>query len=339
MIYTNNSDISLEMAVWLLNDEYDYVNESNYISATAMMKPIRHIILPGRIPEGERVVPDVEDLIPSALGHALHAAIERSWENGRHRKALKLLGYSDTVIDRVLVNPTPEQLAAVQNPIPVYIEQRTKKQIVVNGETFTVGGKFDMVCEGRVTDTKSTSVWAWILGGRDEDYQLQGSIYRWLNQDKITEDYIRVNFLFTDWSKYDAVVKAEQGYPPRRVMHKDIPLLSVEETEAWIRAKIVRVVQYRKTPEDSLPECTPEELWMSDPEFKYYSDPSKVGQPGTRSTKNFKPKDYPDALAAANAFMREKGKGVVVTVPGQPKRCGYCAAFPICTQKDKYTHD
>jgi hypothetical protein len=27
---------------------------------------------------------------------------------------------------------------------------------------------------------------------------------------------------------------------------------------------------------------------------------------------------------------------VVITKPGEPKRCSYCAAFDICTQKDAY---
>lgn len=333
MQYTNRNGISLEMAVWLLNDEYDYVRESNYISATGLMKPLRHILLPERIPVDQQIVPDVEDLISSAMGHAFHAAIERAWESGRYKKALAMLGYPQSVVDRVLVNPTPEQIAAVKDPILVYIEQRAKKQVVVNGVTFTVGGKFDMVCEGTVCDTKSTSVYKWIKESSDESYQLQMSIYRWLNQDKILDDHGRVNFIFTDWNKFDAVQQADQNYPPRKIMHRNIPLLSLEETEEWVRAKIAEVHQHQKTPESQLPECTPEELWMSAPKFKYYADPSKANQPGTRSSKNF------EDLAEAQKHMMEKGKGTVVTVPGTPKRCGYCSAFPICTQKDKYTHD
>lgn len=333
MHYTNLSNISLEMAVWLLNDEYDYIKDANYISATALMKPLRHIVLPSRVPEGTRPVPDVEDLIASALGHSLHAAIERAWENGRHKRALRLLSIPESVIDRVLVNPTPEQLAAVKDPIAVYIEQRAKRQITVNGVTYTVGGKFDMVCEGSLRDTKSTSVWTWIYGGKDDDYRLQGSIYRWLNPDKVTEDFIRINFIFTDWSRRDSISQAGRGYPEKRVMHKDIQLLSAEETESWIRGKIAQVIQHQDTPEPKLPECTPDELWMSDPKYKYYADPAKATQQGARSTKNF------DSLAEANQHMGEKGCGVVATVPGIAKRCGYCPAFTICTQKDKLNHD
>lgn len=324
---TNKNNISEEMAVWLVFNDYDRIDRENYISATALMKPLRHIILPARVPPEKRTPTDVEDLISSSMGSALHAGIEKAWLDGRHKRALQLLGYPQNVIDRVLVNPTPEQLAAVQDPIPVYVEQRAFREVTVNGYTYEVGGKFDMVIVGRVTDTKSTSVWTWMKEGHDEDYRLQGSIYRWLNPDKVTEDHIRINFIFTDWNKLDATVKTDQGYPPRRVMHKDIPLLSLEETEAWIRAKLTQLQRYAGTPEPLLPECSEKELWMSAPKYKFYSDPTKLTG---RSTKNF------DSLVEANLFKAEKGKGVVVTVPGAPKRCGFCAAYNICTQKDRY---
>lgn len=327
-VITNNSDISLEMAVWLLHDDYDHIKEENYISATGLMKPLRHIVLPSRIPPEQRIVPDVEEYIATAMGQSLHAAIEKAWVSGNHVIALKKLGYPDHIIERILVNPTPEQLASKPDAIVLYVEQRAFRKIEVNGKTFTVGGKFDMVCEGRVTDTKSTSVWSWVYGGRDEDYRLQGSIYRWLNPDKVTQDFIRINFIFTDWNKADAQSKAD--YPPRRVMHKDILLLSLEETEAWIRGKLNQISQHANVHEKHLPECTPEELWMSEPKYKYYANPANTTG---RSTRNF------DSLMEAQAFMAEKGKGTVITVPGAPKRCGYCPAFPVCTQKDKYTHD
>ena len=34
--------------------------------------------------------------------------------------------------------------------------------------------------------------------------------------------------------------------------------------------------------------------------------------------------------------MRNQGKGVVITKPGEVKRCGYCPGFEACTQKDAY---
>ena len=324
MKITNNFNISLSLAVWLLHDEYDYVNEPNYISVTTLMKPLRHIILPRRIPR-ELVETDVSDFIARALGHSLHDSIEKSWVKG-YKRSLTLLGYPEKVIERVLINPTPEELASTPNAIPIYLEQRAKKTVVVNGKTWTVGGKFDIVAEGIVHDNKSTSAYTWVYGGRDEEHQLQGSLYRWLNPDKITEDFIRINYIFTDWQKAQA--RQNPNYPQKRVESKDIVLLSEAEVQRWVEWKLQLVMKYWDAPERDIPNCTDKELWMSDPKFKYYADPAKTSG---RSTKNF------DSLLEANAFKAEKGnKGIIITVPGEPKRCDYCDAFPLCTQKDKY---
>jgi hypothetical protein len=325
---TNYSEVSLEMAVWLMQDSYDHVKTENYISATALMKPVRQIVLPPRIPLEEQLLPNVENFIPTAIGTALHESIERAWLNPEHvEQALRKLGYPESMIERIRVNPTKKQLEVDPEIIPIYVEQRSIREVVIDNVTFKVGGKFDMVCDGRVTDTKSSSVWSWIHGRRDKEHQLQGSIYRWLNPKKITEDHIRINYIFTDWNKSDA---RQPNYPDKRIKHLDIPLLTLEETEAWIRAKLKQVLTSRQLEEAQLPECTPEELWMSPSKFKYYSNPASTTG---KSTRNF------DTLLEANAFLQEKGKGVVIAVSGSPRRCGYCNAFPICTQKDKYRHD
>ncbi len=321
MKVTNNADVSLPLAVWLLHDEYDYVKGvEKYISATTLMKPVRQIVLPGRIPPEEQIS-DVADYVARTLGHAIHDSIEKAWKNGHH-KALTLMGYPPETIDRIRINPTPEELRAKNDIIAVYLEQRELKEI----NDWTVGGKFDMIADGQLNDFKSTSVWSWIKGTRDSDHKLQGSIYRWLNPLKVSEDYIRINYIFTDWSK--AMVVSTPGYPPQRVMHKDIQLMSIPETEAWIAWKLNEIQKHQSMPEPEIPYCTDEELWRSDPQFKYYSDPMKTDG---RSTKNF------STLHDANKFKAEKGgKGIIITKPGEVKACAYCPAFHGCTQKDLY---
>ena len=256
MAITNNSGISLSLAVWLVHDEYDYIDQPNYISATSLMKPTRHIVLPPRIPREDRKI-DVEEMIARSMGSSLHDSIEKAWVKG-YERSLKLLGYPDSVIKRVLVNPTAAELAAVNDPIPVYLEQRLFRQH--NG--YTIGGKFDMVTEGIVQDNKSTSAFSWVHGTRDDDYRLQMSIYRWLDaaQDLpiITEDFCRVNYIFTDWQKASAL--SNPKYPQKRVEHKDIQLLSLKETEDWINWKLNEIQKYQDKPEPEVPECTNKEL-------------------------------------------------------------------------------
>jgi hypothetical protein len=322
-VITNTSDISLALAVWLLHDDYDYQSMSNYISATSLMKPLRHIVLAPRV-DRESLPSDVVDFTPRALGHSLHDSIEKAWIKG-YAKSLKLLGYPESLIERVRINPSDEEVRGSNSIIPIYLEQRMFR----NYKGYNIGGKFDMVTDGIIQDTKSTSAFTWVHGGRDDDYKLQMSLYRWLDAaqplPKITEDYGRINFIFTDWQKFSA--KTNPKYPQKRVEHKVIQLMSLAETEAWVDHKLSQIVKYQNAPENLVPECSEEDLWRSDPVFKYFGDPAKTTG---RSTKNF------DSLAEAHAFKAEKGKGVVITTPSEPKRCSYCDAFSICTQKDRY---
>ncbi|WP_421991748.1 PD-(D/E)XK nuclease family protein [Roseococcus sp.] len=321
---TNHSDISLALAVWLLHDEYDHQDIPNYISATSMMKPIRHLVLGPRVPPTSQKI-DVEDFIPTALGKSLHDSIEKAWTTS-YATSLAKMGYGHDVIERVKINPTDEERRGSNSMIPVFLEQRMFREF----EGFTIGGKFDLVTEGIVQDAKSTSAYSWVFGGKDDDYQLQMSLYRWIDSaqpfPKITEDVGRINFIFTDWQRAQA--RQNPKYPQKRVEYKEIPLLSLKETEAWVHDKLQLIQRHRNTPEDKLPLCTDEELWLSDPTFKYYADPAKTSG---RSTKNF------DSMSDARNFQSEKGgKGVIITTQPVPKRCGYCNVFSICSQKDGF---
>lgn len=324
MRITNNTGINLPLAVWLLHDEYDYIDKENYISVTGLMKPLKQTILTSRIPRAQRTE-DVSDFVARTLGHAIHDSIEKAWHKG-HARSMKLLGYPDRVIERIMINPTNEELRSRNDAIPVYMEQREFREVTVDGVTFIIGGKFDMVADGELYDNKSTSAYTWLFGTRDDDNQQQGSLYKWLNPTKITGDHIHINYIFTDWSRMQA--RSNPKYPQKRVEQKSIPLWSESETERWVVGRLRKFLAYKDLPEDQIPECNDKELWRSDPAFKYYADPSKVSG---RSTKNFTDK------VEANDFMASKGgKGIVITVPGEAKACNYCNAFDICRQKDGY---
>lgn len=261
-------------------------------------------------------VTDLIGMLQSRMGSAIHDAIERSWKNN-HKEALKILGYPAAVIERIRINPQPEEL--VPGIIPVYIEQRAKRQV----GKYTISGKFDFIGDGRVEDFKSTSVFTAINNTNDEKYILQGSIYRWLNPKLITKDEMAIQFIFTDWSA--ARARSEANYPQQRTMQRLLPLKSVQETDAFIRRKLALLDQYWDAPEADIPHCTDDELWRSAPVFKYYKNPTKM----TRSTKNYDTQQ--------EAFMRkaEDGNvGVVIEQPGQVTACKYCAAFGACSQKD-----
>ena len=313
MIIANNKNIPFVLQVWLAADNYDYQVGDKYLSATTLLRSPRQIILERRV-DTSGLVADIEDSIARTMGNAIHEGIESAWMHNLPQ-SLKVLG-QESIKDMFTVNPKPEE--DLTNKIPIYIEQRTSKEI----DGFTIGGKFDFVADGVLHDFKTTSVYSYIHGDRVKEYKLQGSIYRWLNQDKIKNDFIRICYIFTDWSKAEASRNPE--YPQCRCLAKEYELLSVADTEQWIKNKLAVLSKYWDAPDSEIPECTDEELWLTPTQYKYYTNPEN-----TRATKNF------DVYGDAIAFQRSKGKGVVITVPGAPQHCAYCSAAPICQQRKR----
>lgn len=314
--YTNVSNVPLSMAVFLATDSYDYVDDPNYISTTSLIKPLRQLILASRVKQEDTSV-DLVNMVPSRIGSAIHDTIERAWKTN-YRNAMKLLGYPKRVIDRVVINPSKEELT--DDTVPIYLEQRSLKKV----GKWTIGGKFDFVGDGRVEDFKSTSTYTAINKTKDDDYILQGSIYRWLQPEIITRDEMAIQFIFTDWSA--ARANSDPAYPQARIQQRVLKLKSLAETDAFIKRKLRLIEQYWDSPEEEIPYCTDEELWRSDPVFKYYKNPAKT----SRSTKNF------DTKQEAYQRLAEDGHvGMVVEQPGQVTACRYCPGFGLCTQKDQ----
>lgn len=313
--YTRVSEVPLSLAVFLATDTYDHNDDPQTISATTLIKPLRQIILGSRIPLSEAMI-ELPQMVSSRMGSAIHDAIDRAWKTN-YRQAMQELGYPEKIINRISINPKPEDITP--ETIPVYLEQRISRQL----GKWNISGKFDFIGEGLVEDFKSTSVYSYLSGSNDNNYILQGSIYRWLNPDIITQDRMAIRFIFTDWSA--AKARADPNYPPNRFHSKVFDLKPLNETENFIKQKLSLIDQYWDAPEDEIPECTDEELWRSEPIFKYYKNPEKM----SRSTKNF------TSMQEARLRLAEDGgKGIVVEKPGEVTACKYCSAFSICTQKD-----
>jgi len=320
-IYTNNKNLSLAMAVWLVHDDYDYIDDPTVISATTLLKPIKAIVLARKNNKLDKRV-DISTLVNSRMGTAIHSGVEVAWKDPENLKvALKMLGV-ENLFDRIKVNPEPEELE--EDTIPVYVEQRVIKE--VGFKDYKITGKFDMVLDGRVIDVKSTSVWTHIFGSKHDDYIKQGSIYRWANPEKITDDIMQIEYVFTDWRKMDAV-KDPARYPQERVIPKEFPLMPIENTDRWIKGRVMEIDKYMSLPDDKLPDCTPDELWEKPTVWKYYKNPANK----TRATKNFDNQVDAQARLAKDGFV-----GEVVEVKGEVVACRYCAVAEICEQAKKY---
>ena len=308
MKYTNSTNIPLAVAVFLATDDYDY--EPNTVSATSLLKPIRQFILAKRVAKDDMLV-DIGSMVSSRMGSAIHTAIEKAWMNPE--KALTALGYPNKVAKNIVINPNEIK----PGQIPIYMEQRAYREL----QGYTISGKYDFVGEGKVQDFKSTSVYTYLNQTNKEKYQLQGSIYRWLNPEIITKNTMDIHFFFTDWNKKDSL--SNPSYPPNRVLSQSIPLLSLNETENFVRNKLSEISKYKSVPEIELPHCTDEELWRKETIYKYYRNPANTA----RSTKNFK-----TYVGALNQYVKDGSVGLVQEVKGTVSACKYCNAFALCSQ-------
>lgn len=318
MKLTNNTEVPLALAVGLLADYYDHVDKPNYLSTTTILKPIKQVILSKRVTSRSK---DLIDYHHTFMGSAIHAALEKAWLTKDIREqAMLMLGYKQSIIDLVEVNPeTP-----TEGKIQIYVEPPRKYGKVFD---WFIGGKPDLILDGVLHDYKNTSTYKWIKKDY-EDFRLQLSIYRWLYRDIVTADHGVICFSFKDWSEAKALREPDYPNSPEKAL--ELQLLSLEETDKFIHDKFNQAIKYLNADESEIPECTQEELWVDPPKYKYFSNPDKTDG---RSTKNF------TDPVAANAFLVEKGKGIVIEELGQPKRCNYCDASEICQQRKKYYPD
>lgn len=301
MIFTGKTHAVIDN--WLMTSGYDRerTRGDKVISATSLLKPTRSLVLAARLDQEDIPETDLTEMAASRIGTAIHDSIERAW------------------LDEEVRNKNMEALHE-SSDIEVISEKRTSKELC----GWTVTGKFDLVVNGRLADVKTTSVISYMSGSRVDDYIKQCSVYRWLNQELIIDDEFDILYVFLDWSRGGG---HKEGYPPSRVMKKSYKLMSVEDTELMIQQKLEELNKYFNEPEENIPPCNPSELWCTDSVYKYYADKSRMGG---RSLKNFK------TFEEAELFRLDRAKkdsnGIVVHVPGSPRRCAYCESRFICKQ-------
>jgi Txe/YoeB family toxin of Txe-Axe toxin-antitoxin module len=295
MDFTNKLNFPQYIADWLAHDDYDHNYDPYTVSATTLMKPIRATLLTQRY--HEHLEKDVVDFIASKVGTAIHDSIE---------------------------NITTENVTK---------EVREERLVTTSsGQPYKVTGKFDVLVkedDGTYTlrDIKTTSVWAYIYGGKDKDYIEQLSIYRWLLSQNFNVNITGyIDFFFTDWQSSKA--KNEHTYPQHRVSPSyAVQLKSLEETEAWIMSRVVEIEAQREVEDNKLPYCTKEELWATDEVFAVYKTDAK------RATK------LCDSLEEAQAYKQNKKiVGMIQKRSSKMRRCNYCPALPFCNQGQTYAN-
>lgn len=316
---TNNENIDLIIATWLASDSYSGRKGGKSISATTMLRSTQQQVLAYRASQSDTIadVVDISTLLKSTMGTALHKAIQDTWEDDLSRaKGLLNLGINQEKIDKIKVNP--------ENPNPndynLFFEKRVDKEFM----GWNITGQFDLVANGNLHDFKSTSTYTYVNKTKEKDYIIQGSIYRWLNPELITGNTITIHYIFTDWNKNYTL--SDPSYPKHPFVSIKLPLMSIQETEAYMKRKLMQMDMYIEDESLELPECDNKTLMIEDV-WQYFSSPASQ-----RASKNF------NTLIEANQYLASKGKGLVKKKSQEPKGCNYCSCRGICKQYAKFVN-
>ena len=316
---TNDLGIDNIIATWLASNSYSGKKQGKCISATTLLRSTQQQVLGYRCMNSDDYIEqvDISTLLKSQIGTALHKSIQDTWESkGLRENGLINLGISPEKIAKIKVNP--------ENPNPddynLFFEKRVEKEF----KGWTITGQFDLVCNGNLHDFKSTSTYTYVNKTKEKDYILQGSIYRWLNPELITGDFITIHYIFTDWNKNYTL--SNPDYPKCPFVSVKLPLMSIAEIETFMSNKIMGIEAYLE--EENLPECDAKTL-MIDEVWQYFSSNNAL-----RASKNF------NSLIEANAYLLSKGgKGVVKKKTSEPKGCSYCSCRNVCKQYKRFVSE
>lgn len=135
--------------------------------------------------------------------------------------------------------------------------------IDING--ITVSGSADVLEDGIIYDYKTTSAYSVKEGIKDE-WIKQVSMYATMYRSHGFEVKAgRIVAILRDWSKSKA--KQDASYPQEPIQISDVPLMSNDETLAYMSERVALHEAAEKLADDNLPICTPEERWERPAKF------------------------------------------------------------------------
>lgn len=267
--------------VTLAEGQYYSKGKSDY-SVTELMSPPRVQRL--RAQNDEAIVQDVSEMLWPLLGSALHVVMERGETAGWTSEERLFAEVDGQIVSGAidLQEVTPEGIGIV--------------------------------------DYKFTSAWA-VMNDKIE-WEQQLNVYKWLVErvKKMPVKSLRICALIRDFSRHDT---GREGYPQAPIHMVEIPMWDAVKAEAYVRERLEMHRNSKLSADfgEALPECSPEERWMSETTYAVKREGRKT------AIRVFKTMDEATELAG-------KEKGYVETRLGEPKRCtgNYCGVAQWCDQ-------
>jgi hypothetical protein len=179
-----------------------------------------------------------------------------------------------------------------------------------------------------ISDYKVTGAWAAM--NQKVDWVNQLNIYAWLVEKVKRQSVkgIQIIAIIRDWSAREA--KTKEGYPQAPVATLPLPLWSFQEREDYIRGLLRSHSEalLARSLEESLPECTPEQMWEKPTSWAIQKEGNKRAS-SVHETKEEAQRTF-DQIKDQKLFS-------IVERPGERTRCAtYCQVAKFCDQYQRY---
>lgn len=197
----------------------------------------------------------------------------------------------------------------------------TEEYLTYTANGVTLSGSPDIIDnDGVLTDYKTGKVWSWIYKSSWKQWEQQINCYSYLYANAGFEaTKLQICMIFTD---YMPSKQGEQNYPPERAVIIPMEKWPVEKQHQFIIDRLTVLELQKTVPDDTIPECTPEERWQTSDTYAVIKDGNKV------ATKLFIDKSEAEALAAN---IEQGGRKCRIDFrPGTAKRCETCEVRPFC---------
>ena len=203
--------------------------------------------------------------------------------------------------------------------------QEERFQTTIQG--FTLSGQIDLYEHPILWDFKVTTRFV-LIDGAKPDWIAQSNVNAWLMKTyKFNVEQIKIGAIFRDWSKIQAL--RDKDYPQRQVAVLPMPLWKEEDTYEWIKERITEHIAADITPDEKLPECTPEERWEKPTTYAVKKGKNKRAVrvlPSLEDAEDYIIKNISETIGSNRQYWIEER-------PGQSTRCEYyCEVKDFCQQ-------
>jgi hypothetical protein len=265
----------------------DYTKGSADFSVTEIISPPRIQRL--RRKHWDEMEQDVADMLWMLMGTALHVVAERSEVAGHTNEERLSVGIDDVILSGAI-------------------------DLQKNDTDGTI-----------ITDYKFTSAWA--LMNDKPEWEQQQNIYKYLVERVKRQPVKKLEIcaLIRDWSRRDAMYKAD--YPQAPIQVINIPIWTHDRVEAFIKERIDlhRDAKVNADWDEELPLCTEEDRWVRETKYAVKKEGRKT------ALRVFDTQEEADMLLKD---IPEKDKGFIEIRKGEAVRCtgNFCGVNQWCSQ-------